>query len=253
MRPLANVETITPRISSAPLPVTSAIHVAIIPEGNDRWAAARGLPGIAGHQAGAETARQVIACAPNLGICTLTFFVLSAQKAMRNTPETVAVLRALQEYLLAETTVWIGAGVRVSMIGRRERLPNALRQILHDTEAATVNGSRLHLRLAVNYSAREMLFLAACRFYKATELSVESFGKVLGEFERGGSSGVDLIIRTGGEQRLGDFLLWESAFAEAVFLKKSWPDFTALDLEAAVRENYRHASARGAQLDAATG
>jgi undecaprenyl diphosphate synthase len=253
MRPFTNIETVTPRVTVGAISARAGIHVAIIPGGNDRWSAARGLPTSAGHRAAVETARQVIAAAPEFGIHMLSLFVLSSEKAQRKASEAVTVLGLLQECMLAETSAWVDAGVRVSVIGRRERLPNTLRQIIQNTEAATANGSRLHLRLAVNYSARESLFLAACRFYKATELSVESFGKVLGEFDHGGSSAVDLIIRTGGEQRLGNFLLWECCHAEAIFLKKRWPDFTAEDLAAAVREYARRASARGTLLEAAAG
>ncbi len=132
-------------------------------------------------------------------------------------------------------------------------MPATLRQAITDSEAATANGSRLHLRLAVDYSAREAIYHAACRFYKVTELSPESFSDVLAEVHRGGSTEVDLLIRTGGEQRLSDFLLWECAFAEFVFLQKRWPDFTAADLEAAVNEFGRRERTRGALPDAIAG
>jgi undecaprenyl diphosphate synthase len=105
----------------------------------------------------------------------------------------------------------------------------------------------------VDYSAREAIYHAACRFYKVTELSPESFSSVLAEVQRGGSTEVDLLIRTGGEQRLSDFLLWECAFAEFVFLPKRWPDFTVADLETAVEEFYSRERTRGALPDAVTG
>jgi undecaprenyl diphosphate synthase len=146
---------------------------------------------------------------------------------------------------MAETSHCIEEGVRLSVIGRRDRLPINLRQAISDAEAATTDGKRLHLRLAIDYSAREAIFSAACRFYKATELSATSFANVLGEFNHGGSADVDLLIRTGGEQRLSDFLLWECAFAEFVFLQKRWPDFTASDLQAAVQEFTRRERTRG--------
>jgi undecaprenyl diphosphate synthase len=106
------------------------------------------------------------------------------------------------------------------VIGRRDRVPATLRQTIANSEAATIQGTRLHLRLAVDYSAREAIFHAACRFYKATRLSPESFSDVLAEVLHGGSTEVDLLIRTGGEQRLSDFLLWECAFAEFVFVER---------------------------------
>jgi undecaprenyl diphosphate synthase len=164
-----------------------------------------------------------------------------------------AILRVLHEYLFSETTHCIDEGLRLSVIGRRDRLPATLRQTIADSEAATARGTRMHLRLAVDYSAREAIYHAACRFYKVTELSPESFSNVLAEVLRGGSTEVDLLIRTGGEQRLSDFLLWECAFAELVFMPKRWPDFAAADLEAAVVEFGKRERTRGALPDAIAG
>src|SRR5881396_1387048 len=229
------------------------LHVAIISDGNGRLSVARGLPCSAGHRAGAETARRVIEAAPRLGIHTLTLFALSSANWKRPDAEVQAILRLLHEYLLTETTHCIEEGVRLSIIGRRDRLPATLRQAISDSEAATAKGTRLHLRLAVDYSAREAIYHAACRFYKVTELSPESFSNVLAEVHHGGSTEVDLLIRTGGDQRLSDFLLWECAFAEIEFLQKRWPDFTAGDLEAAVNEFNRRERTRGALPDAIAG
>src|SRR5258708_7791426 len=228
---------------------TPRLHVAIISDGNGRWATSRGLPRSAGHRAGAEAARRVIEAAPSFGIHTLTLFALSSANWKRPTAEVQAILRLLHEYLLTETTHCIDEGVRLSIIGRRDRLPGALRQAIADSEAATAKGTRMHLRLAVGYSAREAIYHAACRFYKVTELSPESFSSVLAEVHRGGSTEVDLLIRTGGEQRLSDFLLWECAFAEFVFLQKRWPAFTSADLDAAVQEFSNPERTRGALPD----
>src|SRR5450631_3905839 len=227
----------------------SGIHVAIISDGNGRWATSKGLPRSAGHRAGAETARAVIAAASGLGIDTLTLFALSSANWQRPAHEVAAILRLLHEYLLTETSRCMEEGVRLNVIGRRDRLPVNLRQTISDAEAATAGGGRLHLRLAIDYSAREAIYLAACRFYKVTELSCEAFGKILVEF-RSGSPDVDLLIRTGGEQRLSDFLLWECAFAEFVFLAKRWPDFTVADLESALREFNHRERTRGALSEA---
>ena len=233
--------TIRPQLVEA-----EQLHVAIITDGNGRWATSRGLPRSAGHRAGAEAARSVIEAAPRLGIHTLTLFALSAANWKRPAAEVNAILRLLHEYLLVETTHCVNEGVRLSIIGRRDRIPATLRQVIADAEAATVGGTRLHVRLAIDYSARGAIFNAACRFYKATELSEDSFSQVLSEVQRGGSTEVDLLIRTGGEQRLSDFLLWESAFAEFVFLTKRWPDFTVADLLAAIDEFHRRERTRGA-------
>jgi undecaprenyl diphosphate synthase len=239
--------------AGAARPNPAGIHVAIISDGNGRWATSKGLPRAAGHRAGAETVRELIAAAPCLGIHTLTLFALSAANWQRPAAEVAAILKLLQEYLLVETARCVEEGVRINVIGRRDRLPANLRQVISDSETATASGTRLHLRLAIDYSAREAIFVAACRFYKVTELSPESFGKVLAEFSRGGSTDVDLLIRTGGEQRLSDFLLWECAFAEFVFLEKRWPDFTAGDLQMAVQEFGRRERTRGNLPEAIAG
>jgi len=155
------------------------------------------------------------------------------------------ILRLLHEYLLTETSHCVDEGVRLSVIGRRDRIPATLREAVADSEAATIRGERLHLRLAIDYSARQSIYQAACRFYKVTELSQDSFSQVLSEVQRGGSTEVDLLIRTGGEQRLSDFLLWESAFAELVFVNKRWPEFSVPDLENALMEYGRRERTRG--------
>src|ERR1700723_1596568 len=235
------------------LALAPGLHVAIISDGNGRWATSRGLPRSAGHRAGAESARRIIEAAPRMGIHTLTLFALSSANWKRPAAEVNAILRLLHEYLLVETSHCIEEGVRLSVIGRPDRIPSTLRQAIADSEVATETGARLHLRLAMDYSAREAIYHAACRFYKVTELSPESFSNVLAEVLRGGSTEVDLLIRTGGEQRLSDFLLWECAFAEFVFLPKRWPDFTVADLECAVKEFGRRERTRGALPDAIAG
>ncbi len=215
------------------------LHVAIISDGNGRWGLARGLPRTAGHRAGAETVRRIVEAAPPLGIGTLTLFALSSANWKRPPAEVNGILRLLHEYLLAETTHCAAYGVRLSVIGRRDRLSSNLREAIEAAEEATAGGTTLHLRLAVDYSAREAIFRAACRFYKATSLSPESFAEMLREVNRDAAADVDLLIRTGGEQRLSDFLLWEAAYAELIFIEKKWPDFGAEDLAAAVSEFYR--------------
>jgi undecaprenyl diphosphate synthase len=250
MQPVILQQLLAP--NSAPHPARR-LHVAIISDGNGRWATSRCLPRSAGHRAGAEAARRVIRAAPHLGVHTLTLFALSSANWKRPVSEVNGILRLLHEYLLTETSHCVEEGVRLSVVGRRDRLPATLRQAIADSEAVTTNGTRLHLRLAVDYSAREAIYHAACRFYKVTELSPESFSSVLAEVQRGGSTEVDLLIRTGGEQRLSDFLLWECAFAEFVFLPKRWPDFTPADFETAVEEFYTRERTRGALPDAIAG
>jgi len=239
--------------TASPVAVSPGLHVAIISDGNGRWASSRGLPRSAGHRAGAETARRIIAASPRLGIHTLTLFALSSANWRRPAAEVNVILRLLHEYLLAETSHCVEEGIRLSIIGRRDRIPATLRQAIADAEAATARGTNLHLRLAIDYSAREAIFHAACKFYKVTQLSPEAFSSVLSEVHRGGSTEVDLLIRTGGEQRLSDFLLWECAFAEFVFIEKRWPDFTVSDLERAIGEFSLRERTRGALPDAIAG
>lgn len=225
---------------------THPLHVAVICDGNGRWATSRGLPRSSGHRAGAETAKNTIRCAPHLGIHTLTLFALSSANWKRPPAEVNAILRLLQEYLESEKERCLDEGIRLSIIGRRDRFPAELREAILQSEALTSKGKRMHLRLAVDYSARHSLFQAASKFYKATSLSPEAFGDVLAEVQRGGSTDVDLLIRTGGDQRLSDFLLWECAFAELIFLDKRWPDFTPLDLRNAITEFRMRERTRGA-------
>jgi len=229
-----------------PIPAPAPLHVAIISDGNGRWGTERGLTRSAGHRAGAEAAEKIIAAAPRLGVKTLTLFALSSANWSRPAGEVRGILNLLHEYLLIETSRCVADRVRLSIIGRRDRLPATLKEVIADAEAAPIHGARMHLRLAVDYSSRESIYLAACRFYKATQLSPESFSNVLAEIHHGPPIEVDLLIRTGGEQRLSDFLLWECAFAEFVFLNKRWPDFAADDLAAAIREFRSRERTRGA-------
>src|SRR6516165_5390907 len=145
----------------APVLTAHPLHVAIICDGNGRWATSRMLPRSAGHRAGAEAARSIIRCAPQLGIHTLTLFALSSANWKRPAAEVQAILDTLEEYLVEETTHCVNEGIRLNIIGRRDRLPPALRETIADAEALTGKGKKLHLRLAVDYSARHSLFQAA--------------------------------------------------------------------------------------------
>jgi undecaprenyl diphosphate synthase len=237
--------TIGDRTRAVPVDTAVKVHVAVICDGNGRWATERGLPRSEGHRAGAEASRRIIRCAPQLGIHTLTLFALSSANWQRPPAEVEAILGILEEYLQVETSHCLEEGVRLSIIGRRDRLPVALRAAIGDAEALTAKGKTLHLRLAIDYSARQTIYQAASKFYKVTDLSSEAFGNLLAEVQRGGSTEVDLLIRTGGEQRLSDFLLWECAFAEFVFLAKRWPDFMPVDLRNAIQEFERRERTRG--------
>ena len=204
----------------------STLHAGIIMDGNGRWAVARGLPRVAGHRAGVETVQRIVEAAPGLGIGTLSLFAFSSDNWRRPPAEIEALMRLLSIYLQRELARCVENGIRLEMIGRRDRLEPRLRAAIERAEQATAAGNRLRLRLAVDYSARDAILNAVRGL---TDLSRESLGLALGP-------PVDLLIRTGGERRLSDFLLWECAYAELVFSRTMWPDFSADDLAAAVRE-----------------
>jgi len=195
-------------------------------DGNGRWALARGLPRAAGHRAGVETVSRIVEAAPDLGIAVLTLFAFSSDNWRRPSPEVDALMALLWIYLAKETPRCVENGIRMEIIGRRDRLEKSLRRAIERTEAATAHGRRLRLRMAVDYSARAAILAAA---QETTPLSRESLSGALGP-------PVDLLIRTGGEQRLSDFLLWECAYAEFVFSRRMWPEYGADDLAWAVRE-----------------
>jgi len=204
------------------------LHAAIIMDGNGRWATTRGLPRISGHRAGAEALRRTVEAAPDAGISSLTVYAFSSDNWRRPPTEVSALMKLFNSYLRREQAECVKNGVRVSIIGRRDRLPRMLIPVIESTEKATAAGKKLHLRIAVDYSARDAILKAARKLKdKATR---DDFTSMLG------GPDVDLLIRTGGEQRLSDFLLWECAYAELVFTPVMWPDFTAADLGAAVAE-----------------
>jgi undecaprenyl diphosphate synthase len=204
----------------------STLHIGVIMDGNGRWATGRGLPRILGHRAGVEAARRVVEAAPDAGIATLTLFAFSSDNWRRPAAEVDALMRLMAAYLANETARCAAEGVRVEVIGRRDRLKSRLRDAIDAAEQATRHGRRLHLRLAVDYSGRDSI-LAAARGLR--EFSREALEEAMGP-------PVDLLIRTGGERRLSDFLLWESAYAELVFTTTMWPDFDRHALAAAVRD-----------------
>ena len=204
----------------------STLHVGVIMDGNGRWALARGLPRTAGHRAGVEAVAPVVEYAPELGVGVLTLFAFSSDNWRRPREEVEALMTLLAAYLRKETPRCVEKGVRLEAIGRRDRLGPELCAAIALAEAATSGGTRLRLRMAVDYSGRDAI-LAAAR--GLLDLSRESLDGVLGP-------PVDLLIRTGGERRLSDFLLWECAYAELVFSRRMWPDFRPGDLAEAVRE-----------------
>ena len=211
-------------------------HVAINMDGNGRWALARNRPREEGHVAGAAAVRRTVEAAPAFGITTLTLYAFSSDNWRRPRGEVDNLMFLLQKYLDAECANVIANGVRFNVIGRRDRIPDSLRRSIAHVEERTSEGTGLHLRVAIDYSARDALVAAAGRVANGMPPTREAFERSLCEaiHAPSGTRDVDLLIRTGGEQRLSDFLLWESAYAELYFTDVPWPDFSEADLAAAV-------------------
>ncbi len=208
------------------------LHVAIIMDGNGRWALRQGLSRAWGHHAGVEAVRGVAEAAPDHGIGTLTLYAFSADNWRRPVSEVTSLMALFRAYLGKEIPRLIHNDIRLTLIGRRDRLPDELAAEMAGAEAATEAGERLHLRIAIDYSARDAILRAAGGVAGAHHLTREGFARlVTGERL---PRDVDLLIRTGGEQRLSDFLLWESAYAELYFTERMWPDFGPDDLAAAL-------------------
>lgn len=218
----------------------SGLHVAVIMDGNGRWARLRGRPRWRGHVAGVESVRDTVRASPDLGITTLTLYAFSADNWKRPAAEVGRLFWLLREYCRREEAELIENGVRVTAIGRRDRLPASALAALERIEERTAAGRRLHLRLAIDYSAQWAIADAARRLAQAVDagrLAARDMGRR--EMEDALTAGVplvDLLVRTAGEQRLSDFLLWESAYAELYFTAVLWPDFRRHDLAGALAE-----------------
>jgi undecaprenyl diphosphate synthase len=210
----------------------SKLHVGIIMDGNGRWATRRRLSRLRGHEAGVETIRRIVEAAPKQGVGTLTLYAFSSDNWRRPKAEISALMSLLRFYLASEVESLVRNGVRLNVIGRRDRLPDGIADAIGRAEAATASGDVLHLRIAIDYSGRDAILNAAARAASAGRLTREIFSElVTGE---SGLRDVDLIIRTSGEKRLSDFLLWESAYAELHFTETMWPDFGDEDLAEAL-------------------
>ena len=204
-----------------------SLHVAIIMDGNGRWAQRQSLPRLAGHRAGVETLRRIVEAAPPMGVGTLTVYAFSSDNWRRPQQEVNALMMLFGNYLRKEVRRCAEEGIRVSLIGRRDRLPPNLLPLIDHMESSTAHGRNLHLRLAVDYSSRDAILSAINSAGPQVALTRAMLSERLGP-------DVDFVIRTSGEQRLSDFLLWECAYAEMYFTTRHWPDFEASDLEEAL-------------------
>ena len=175
--------------------------------------------------------RRVVESAPAAGIGVLTLYSFSSDNWQRPAPEVAALMSLFRSYLRMETSRCVAEGVRIRMIGRRDRLAPSLQKMVAEAEAVTAAGRTLEVRIAIDYSSRDAILRAADKLRKGA--TREDFSRLLGD-----APDVDLLVRTGGEQRLSDFLLWECAYAELLFTSRMWPDFGRADLEEAVAEFY---------------
>jgi undecaprenyl diphosphate synthase len=224
----------------------SDLHVAVIMDGNGRWASAQGLPRSAGHRAGVESLRRVCEAAPALGVATLTVFAFSSDNWRRPRAEVHTLMGLLHHYLRTEIARLKDNDTRLTVIGRRDRLPDGVAAEIAVAEADTAYGQGLHLRIALDYSARDAILRAAAALTSNTEVTREQFSQLVSGEPVVQGRDVDLLIRTGGEKRLSDFLLWECAYAELYFTDRMWPDFDADDLAIAVGEFHRRERRFGA-------
>jgi undecaprenyl diphosphate synthase len=228
----------------------SGMHVGIIMDGNGRWARQQGKPRWRGHLAGVDSVRDVVRGSPDLGITTLTLYAFSSDNWKRPPAEVGRLFYLLREYCRRETAELVESGVRVSHLGRQDRIPASALAELHRTIAVTAGGTRLHLRLAIDYGSRWAVTEAMRRVAaesargRLDPATIDSAA-----VHRAIADGVpdpDLIVRTAGEQRLSDFLLWEAAYAELYFTTVLWPEFRRADLAVAVSEFHRRERKFGA-------
>ena len=217
------------------------LHVGIIMDGNGRWAARQEMSRYLGHRAGAQAVRACVRAAPDCGVRVLTLYAFSTNNWNRPAREVRLLLRLFERHLHSEIDECIANGVRIQVIGRRDRLGANLCAAIASAERATRSGERLLLRLAIDYSARDAILAAAERIGELPACGEErraAFGQLVSSqlCECQPAPDVDLIIRTGGECRLSDFLLWEGAYAELYFTEVMWPDFGRSELHAAISE-----------------
>jgi undecaprenyl diphosphate synthase len=232
-------------------------HVAIIMDGNGRWAASRGLPRVEGHRRGVEALRKTVRAAADMGIRCLTIFSFSSENWQRPASEVRDLLGLLRLFIRRDLAELDASGVRVRIIGERDSLDPDIRRLLEEAEELTRNNTKLLLVVAFNYGGRDEIARAARRIAQdvasgklnPADVTEELIGSRL---DAADLADPDLIIRTSGEQRLSNFLLWQSAYSELVFTPVYWPDFDRATLEAAIEE-YRRRERRFGGLAAKTG
>jgi len=231
--------------------LTPPVHVAIIMDGNGRWANRRGLPRALGHRRGAQTARAVIKDAIDLGVSYLTLYSFSSENWNRPTYEIEALMGLLRHYLRSEVAELHRTGVKITFIGDRSRLPDDIIGLAEHAERLTCDNTRIRLTMALSYGSRAEIVAAARSIAERAvrgEISLDEIDESLmaRSMQTAGVPDPDLVIRTSGEQRLSNFLMWQAAYAELVFVDTLWPDFSREDFEAAIHEYHRRERRYGA-------
>ncbi|WP_299961810.1 polyprenyl diphosphate synthase [uncultured Roseobacter sp.] len=211
-------------------------HVAIIMDGNGRWATQRGRPRLYGHHAGARRVREIVECCPIFGVDYLTIFAFSTENWKRTQVEVAGLMNLFRRYIIKETRALVTSGVRVRFIGDRVRLDRKLTQMMTELEAATAQNSRVHLTIAINYGGRDEVARATKRLaadVAAGNLSPDAVDEeTLPRYlDTHVLPDPDLVIRTSGEARISNFLLWQSAYSEYEFIDTLWPDFTQAEFQ----------------------
>jgi len=232
-------------------PAEPPVHVAIIMDGNGRWAKARGLPRTAGHKKGVEAVRRTVEAARELGIGYLTIFSFSSENWRRPEEEVSDLMGLLRFYLRSEIAELHKAGIRLRVIGERTRLSPDIVRLIENAEELTAANTTMTLVVALSYGSRQEIVLAARRLAEDARAGLIDPAAIdeaalTGRLFTADIPDPDLIVRTSGEQRLSNFLLWQSAYAEFVFTDTLWPDFTKRDLEAAIEEFHRRERRFGA-------
>jgi undecaprenyl diphosphate synthase len=212
------------------------MHVAIIMDGSGRWASQRGWPRTAGHIEGAKAVRAVVDAAARAAVDTLTLYTFSAANWARPPGEVDALMRLFRKYLLTETRGCVAQSIRLNVMGRRDRLNADLLRTIRRSERLTATCARMHLRIVLDYSSHDSIVRAAWRADRTANLTPDDFHRLLEEVDHSALpvGPVDLLIRTGGEKRLSDFMLWEVAHAELHFTDCLWPDFDEEQLRCAL-------------------
>jgi len=213
------------------------MHVAIIMDGNGRWATQRGLPRTAGHLEGAKGVRGIVETAARSGVDTLTLYAFSAANWSRPPGEISALMKLFGQYLFSETRRCVEQSIRVNIIGRRDRLSDNLLRSIEQSERLSASCTGMHLRIAMDYSSQHSI-LKAAQHAGGAAITAEAFQRALNDVDHSmrEAGPVDLLIRTGNERRLSDFLLWECAYAELHFPDCLWPDFNEQHLRQALDE-----------------